>query len=188
MAQRDFNHVLDDINLVEQRKFRQMGFTRGYSIGEEAGWRDGYSYGLRKGAQIAAEIGFYQGFVHAWIGILERDESSKQRKLLALRSLLELTRRFHRTNLHDEDCGKRLESIRAKFRQVNSLLAGSQTPFTTNFDDDLSSSHTAHPQSQPASQNSGVHGQSPINPHPTTQAHADFAHSKTSRFTSEMSF
>lgn len=99
-----------------------MGFTRGYSMGEEAGWRDGYVYGVRRGAQIAAEIGFYQGFVHAWLCILEKDENSKQRKLIALKSLLESTRRFHRTNIHEEDSVKTLESIRNKFKQVKSLL------------------------------------------------------------------
>lgn len=149
-----------------------MGFTRGYSLGEEAGWRDGYSYGLRKGAQIAAEIGFYQGFIHAWIGILERDESSKQRKLMALRSLLELTRRFHRTNLHDEDCIKRLEIIRAKFKQVNSLLTTSQSPFTADFTDDF----VPHSQYRPS-------------PHHFASQSTDFAgHSKADKFSSEMSF
>lgn len=131
-------------------EFRQMGFKRGYSIGEEAGWRDGYSYGVRRGAQIAAEIGFYQGFVHAWIRILEKDESSKQRKLIALKSLLESTRRFHRTNIHEEDSLKTLEAIRAKFKQVKSLL---NCGFSASFDDGdvTSSSSTAYP-SQPTSQ------------------------------------
>lgn len=103
-------------------RYRQMGFTRGYSLGEEAGWRDGYAYGIRKGAQIAAEIGFYQGFIHAWITILEKDESSKQRKLTALKTLLEMTRSFPKKNNQEEDTVQRLTRIRVKFKQVNSLL------------------------------------------------------------------
>lgn len=145
----------------------------------------GYSYGLRKGAQIAAEIGFYQGFIHAWIGILERDETSKQRKLLALKSLLELTRRFHRTNLHDEDCFKRLEAIRAKFKQVNSLLTTCQSPFTADYNNDFVP-HQHHHQQPPPQQNR-------YSPHHFSSshstAHADFVgHTKADKLSSEMSF
>ncbi|RWS26396.1 Yae1 N terminal domain containing protein-like protein [Leptotrombidium deliense] len=107
-----------------------MGFTRGYSLGEEAGWRDGYAYGVRKGAQIAAEIGFYQGFVHAWITILEKEESTKQRKLTALKTLLEMTRNFPKTNIHEEDTLQRLSRIRAKFKQVNALLNCGDSSFS----------------------------------------------------------
>ena len=98
-----------------------MGFTRGYSIGEEAGWKDGYSFGIKKGAQIASEVGFYQGFIHAWLTILEKDESSKQKKLLALKTLLELIQSFH-SNVQEDDFAKKLETIRVKFKQIKSLL------------------------------------------------------------------
>ncbi|XP_023229191.1 protein LTO1 homolog [Centruroides vittatus] len=118
---KDFNDVLNDVAFTENR-YRQMGFTRGFSLGEEAGWRDGYSYGLQRGAQIASELGFYQGFVHAWITVLEREESSKQRKLIALRSLLEMTKNFSQTSMHEEESTERLQKIRAKFKQVVSLL------------------------------------------------------------------
>ena len=114
-----------------------MGYSRGFSVGEETGWKDGYSFGVRKGAQIAAEVGFYQGFIHAWIMILERDESSKQRKLLALRTLLELTRNFP-SNFQEEDCARKLENIRVKFKQIKSLLSSNLSIST--FDEDLSCS------------------------------------------------
>lgn len=103
-------------------KYRQIGFAQGYSLGEEAGWREGYVFGVKRGAQIAAEIGFYQGFVHAWIEILEKEDEAKQRKLVALRTLLEMTRQFPKTNLENQDTTQRLARIRAKFKQVNSLL------------------------------------------------------------------
>ena len=105
-----------------------MGFTRGYSVGEEAGWRDGYIFGMRKGAQLSAEIGYYQGFAHAWIALLEREDATKQRKLHALHSLLELTRTFPRTPhslLESEDSIQKLARIRAKFKQVNALIMSS---------------------------------------------------------------
>jgi len=123
---KDFNEVLDDINFAEHRRFRQMGFSRGHSIAGEAGWREGYAYGVRKGAQIAAEIGFYQGFVHAWLAILEKEDINKQRKLTALRTLLEMTRNFPKSNQipnnDADDLNLKLARIRAKFKQVNALL------------------------------------------------------------------
>lgn len=108
-------------------------------MGEEAGWRDGYAMGIRKGAQIAAEIGFYQGYVHAWIAILEKEDTNKHRKLVALRALLDMTRSFPKTNqIADgdaDDLNQRLARIRAKFKQVSTLLTldGQQrhTPTTT---------------------------------------------------------
>lgn len=103
-----------------------MGFTRGYSIGEEAGWRDGYIFGMRKGAQLSAEIGYYQGFAHAWIAILEQEDTNKQRKLNALHSLLEMTRTFPKSNnLLEDDTIQKLARVRAKFKQVNALILGS---------------------------------------------------------------
>lgn len=107
-----------------------MGFTRGYSVGEEAGWRDGYIFGMRKGAQLSAEIGYYQGFAHAWISLLEREDSNKQRKLNALHSLLDLTRAFPKTNnLLEDDTIQKLARIRAKFKQVNALILGTGASF-----------------------------------------------------------
>ncbi|KAJ6215447.1 hypothetical protein RDWZM_009947 [Blomia tropicalis] len=126
MANRaDFNDPLEDITFAEQRRHRQMGFTRGYSIGEEAGWRDGYIFGMRKGAQLSAEIGYYQGFAHAWITLLEREDVNKQRKLNALNTLLEMTRAFPKANtLMEDDTIQKLARIRAKFKQVNALIHG----------------------------------------------------------------
>jgi len=87
---------------------------------------------MRKGAQLSAEIGYYQGFAHAWIALLEREDATKQRKLHALHSLLELTRTFPRTPhsvLESEDSIQKLARIRAKFKQVNALIMASGTVF-----------------------------------------------------------
>lgn len=107
---------------MEFQRYRQMGFTRGFSLGEEVGWRDGYQLGLQRGAQIATELGFYQGFVHAWITVLEREEIAKQRKMVALKALLEMTKNFPQVNIADEDMFEKLHKIRAKFKQVVAIL------------------------------------------------------------------
>lgn len=113
----------DDLDYEDeaiQRKYRQLGFKRGYSLGEETGWREGYAYGVKKGATIAAEIGFYQGFVYAWINLLEKEDTHKKKKVTVLRDLLNMTKEFPKTNVGSNE--EKLSRIRAKFKQINSLL------------------------------------------------------------------
>ena len=76
------------------RKYARVGFARGYSAGEEAGWREGFLFGLKKGAGLATEIGFYQGYTTAWLTLLEKQDQGKARKVQALKSLLEMARSF----------------------------------------------------------------------------------------------
>lgn len=116
-----------------------MGFNRGYSVGQEAGWRDGYLFGFHKSAQLSAEIGYYQGFAHAWLSVLEHKDSNKQRKINALHSLLEMTRSFPGTSnlLIEFDTMQKLARIRAKFKQVNALILGTGSHgsyFTSSFE------------------------------------------------------
>ena len=37
---------------ILRRKYSRAGFTRGYSLGEEAGWREGFLFGLKKGGKF----------------------------------------------------------------------------------------------------------------------------------------
>ncbi|GFQ89504.1 oral cancer-overexpressed protein 1 [Trichonephila clavata] len=119
--ERDINEVFDEIALAENR-YQKIGFTRGFSLGEETGYKEGYALGLQRGAQIASEIGFYKGFAIAWMIVLEGEETAKQRKINALKSLQEMTESFPHTNIQDEDSRDKLLKIRAKFKQVISLL------------------------------------------------------------------
>ncbi|XP_022656211.1 POU domain, class 3, transcription factor 3-B-like [Varroa destructor] len=146
----EYPNVLDDITFAENRarrprprhsqseegpfpsseerrdtanlRYRQMGFSRGFGLGEQVGWKEGYQLGLQRGAQLATELGFYQGFVHAWITILEHEDPSKQRKLAALKGLLEMTKNFPKQTVADDDMFEKLHKIRAKFKQVVALL------------------------------------------------------------------
>ena len=36
---------------MDGRKYSRAGFTRGYAMGEEAGWREGFLFGLKKGGE-----------------------------------------------------------------------------------------------------------------------------------------
>lgn len=130
-----------------------MGFQRGYVLGEEAGWREGYLFGVRKGASLATEIGFYQGFASGWLALLEKEEIGKVRKVQALRGLLLLTKQFpliaaaqqqappppneKPADHHEQespDLLQQLAKIRAKFKQVHGLLIGQQR--TSSVDSD----------------------------------------------------
>ncbi|XP_015927903.1 protein LTO1 homolog [Parasteatoda tepidariorum] len=119
--ERDINEVFDDITLAENR-YQKIGFTRGFSLGEETGYKEGYALGLQRGAQIASEIGFYKGFAIAWMIVLEGEETAKLRKINALKSLQEMTENFPHTNIQDDESVNKLIKIRAKFKQVISLL------------------------------------------------------------------
>lgn len=122
MSNKDINSALYDASFAQQNQHQQSGYQRGLNAGIESGWRDGFVFGLRKGAQIASEIGYYQGFAQTWIALLEQSDE-KQRKLKALHSLLELTQTFPKEN-NDDDLMQKLVRLRAKFKQVNSLVCG----------------------------------------------------------------
>lgn len=47
---------------ILRRKYSRAGFTRGYSLGEEAGWREGFLFGLKKGGKFLVN----QVFSSAW--------------------------------------------------------------------------------------------------------------------------
>ena len=52
---------------------------------------------------------------------MEKDDSTRHRKLSALKSLLELIRTFSTEN-HENDSIQKLEKIRLKFKHLKSLL------------------------------------------------------------------
>ena len=39
------------VSSLNHRKYSRAGFRKGYALGEEAGWREGFLFGLRKGGQ-----------------------------------------------------------------------------------------------------------------------------------------
>ena len=97
--------------------------------------------------------------MHAWIEILEKEDEAKQRKLIALRTLLEMTRQFPKYNLEQHDTAQRLARIRAKFKQVNSLLKCEYSfnqSFNTSMEDNEEYETNYYASSQPSMSHSYV--------------------------------
>jgi len=129
--------------ISDHRRYSRSGFNRGYALGEEAGWKEGFLFGLKKGADLATEIGFYEGYTTGWLTLLEKQDQSKARKIQALRSLQEMARAFpieeqllttSTAVAESSSLGPKLSKIRAKYRQVQALLLsdGGSRPSTTS--------------------------------------------------------
>ena len=95
-----------------------------------AGWRDGYQTGLKQGATISSELGYYEGFARSWISIMENNLikcASHERKLSITKSLLDLCMTFPNRSSsikQDDDVQGKLTKIRLKYRQACSMFSG----------------------------------------------------------------
>ncbi|XP_078000430.1 protein LTO1 homolog [Glandiceps talaboti] len=118
----DLDLAFDKIVYAEER-YQEAGFNEGYSDGKLKGLQEGQKLGKQKAQEIASEIGFYQGFITTWRMILQRDEStSNSRKLKVLESVHTLLEQFPLNDVHCKNFFEDLNKIRAKFKQVCSLL------------------------------------------------------------------
>lgn len=123
----------DDPSMGISYHYHHIGVSRGIAAGEVDGWRDGYTTGLRQGAQLSSEMGYYEGFTRTWIIILEQTptgDTATTRKVTALKTLLEMCNAFPSETKHikeDDDVKQKIIRIRAKYRQVRSLLLGSRS-------------------------------------------------------------
>ncbi|XP_013388078.1 oral cancer-overexpressed protein 1-like [Lingula anatina] len=117
----DVNSCFDDIALAEN-KFQSEGFTEGLQTGRTQGYNEGYMLGKEKGADMATEIGFYDGYTGVMKSLIEESTNEKTRKLKALESLQDMIQSFPLRDPSYERLHSDLEKIRAKFKQVCSLL------------------------------------------------------------------
>lgn len=103
----------------------------------QSGWSDGLVFGMQKGAELSAEIGYYQGLASGWLTVLKHHvpsvEDSKQQLKWAkvvqtLQSLLELIARFPTTNIDVTDQGEQVDrsqlmvKIRVKMKQISTMM------------------------------------------------------------------
>lgn len=56
--ERDFNELLDDIVLSEEREHKES-YDQGFKAGIEAGNPEGYHLGYHRGAELGRELGKY---------------------------------------------------------------------------------------------------------------------------------
>lgn len=105
------------------KKFHVEGYREGFDEGTRQGMVDGRKHGASHGAKLSMEVSFYYGFGITWKCLLQNNTDMKARKRLkVLESLLGLIQKFPHEEPQYEHLQEDMEKVRAKFRQVCSLL------------------------------------------------------------------
>ncbi|XP_064779130.1 protein LTO1 homolog isoform X1 [Oncorhynchus masou masou] len=114
---------LFDCILMADDRFRVEGYREGFGEGTRQGMIDGRKHGASHGAKLSMEVSFYYGFGITWKCLLQNNTDVKARKRLkVLESLLGLIQKFPHEEPQYEHLQEDMEKVRAKFRQVCSLL------------------------------------------------------------------
>lgn len=124
---KDFNDILDDIVLGEEREHKES-YEQGFKAGSEAGNPEGYHLGYHRGAELGRELGYYLGIITHYINLNEESEKKYSEKLLTqLTKVKDLIDAFPRTNSEDHDILGMAESIRGQYKKACALLKISST-------------------------------------------------------------
>ncbi|KAG7327274.1 hypothetical protein KOW79_008880 [Hemibagrus wyckioides] len=123
-----FSHnITDDLFdaiIMADDRFHIGGYREGFEEGSQQGLIEGRNHGLLHGAKLSAEVSFYHGFALTWKCLLRNTEDVKTRKRLkAVESLDAMIQKFPYDDPQYESLQEHMESVRAKFRQVCSLLS-----------------------------------------------------------------
>ncbi|KAJ8720005.1 hypothetical protein PYW07_012048 [Mythimna separata] len=86
--ERDFNDILDDIVLSEEREHKES-YDQGFKVGVEAGNPEGYHLGYHRGAELGKELGYYRGIVTHHINFNKESDTKYSDKILT-----QLTKEF----------------------------------------------------------------------------------------------
>lgn len=114
---------LFDSILMADNRFHVDGYREGFEEGSQQGLIDGRNHGMLHGAKLSSEVSFYCGFALTWKCLLRNSEDVKVRKRLkAVESLDAMIQKFPYENPLYENLQEHMERVRAKFRQVCSLL------------------------------------------------------------------
>ncbi|KAL8569349.1 hypothetical protein ACOMHN_014033 [Nucella lapillus] len=115
---------------MSENRCQDEGFQEGQADGRQKGLQEGFRLGCQKGCEMGTELGFYVGFAET---IRQRADGlkNKERVLKSIGSLLELIELFPLTDPHNIRLQDQIQAIRAKFKQVTSLIhIRTQTQFS----------------------------------------------------------
>ncbi|XP_032393994.1 protein LTO1 homolog [Etheostoma spectabile] len=115
--------IFDDILLADER-FRGEGYREGFDKGTHRGLQDGRRHGTAHGAKLSTEISFYYGFAVTWKCLLQHNTNVKSgKRMKAVEALLGLIQNSPHDDPQSEKLQEHMERLRAKFRQVCSMLS-----------------------------------------------------------------
>lgn len=117
----DIDDAFDSVVFLEERYY-DKGFKEGYDDGKDKGLHDGRHLGLTKGCEVGGEVGFYLGFVSMWLETLQEGPNVKTRCIKLLETLKMMILELPVNDPTNQELFAGLEKVRAKFRQVCSLL------------------------------------------------------------------
>ncbi|XP_070825970.1 protein LTO1 homolog [Chaetodon trifascialis] len=117
------NEDLFDSIVMADERFRGEGYREGFEKGTYRGLQGGRRHGASHGAKLSTEISFYYGFAITWKCLLQHNTDVKSRKRTkALGSVLSLIQNSPHDDPQSAKLEEDMEKLRAKFRQVCSLL------------------------------------------------------------------
>lgn len=119
---KDFNDVLDDIVLGEEKESKSS-YDEGFRAGIEAGNIEGYHLGYHRGAELGRELGFYWSTVNEYLELNKTSDAKLSEKIIAqLLKVKELIDNFPPNNSEDHDILGMADAVRAQYKKACALL------------------------------------------------------------------
>ena len=117
----DLDRAFDKIVSFESESVRK-GLEAGKIEAANRAKGQGFKLGLEKGFELGSEVGFYLGFAESCGNLTPAELSPKAEK--AARRLIEIGGNIPEENIPEngQDFGGKLQEMRAKFKQLCSLL------------------------------------------------------------------
>lgn len=117
-SDRDVNEAFEDIFLTEE-KLSEKGYREGFEDGVKTSNAEAYHLGFHRGAEIAAELGYYLGVLEVFY---ERRETFNEKLVKSIDELINKIKRFPDTNDENFDIIRGAVEIRDKYKKICALL------------------------------------------------------------------